>query len=73
LVVEQWIKDTRDGIFQPIGTQVVQIWSDLNADADLKLSVLSLTGGVRQARKVGIALSADGTPGGRRSKQCRHS
>jgi hypothetical protein len=60
--VEQWIKDTRDGIFGPIGTQVVQIWSDLNADADLKLTGLSLTGGVRQARKVDVTLSADGTP-----------
>ncbi|MGC9671428.1 hypothetical protein ACNTMW_33395 [Planosporangium sp. 12N6] len=59
--VDGWIKTTRTDVFEPIGDQVTEIWAALNSDADLELNGISLAGGVRQAGKVNIDLSASGT------------
>jgi hypothetical protein len=60
--VERWIKEARDVVFHPIRDEVVRIWQDLNADSDLTLTNVGLTGGVRQAQKVIYQLAVDGTP-----------
>ena len=60
--VEMWIKSTRAGVFEPIKTQVIEIWQRLTSDSDLRLSDVTLGGGVRQAHKVNIDLSVGGTP-----------
>jgi hypothetical protein len=57
--VDGWIRSTREEIFAPIGEEVINLWSLLNPDADLKLTGIALAGGTQQQRKVALNL-ADG-------------
>jgi hypothetical protein len=57
--VDQWIRTARQDIFTPIGKEVMELWSVLNPDADLKLTGIALTGGTKIRRSVALDL-ADG-------------
>lgn len=56
-VVEQWTRDTRSALFDPISARVVEYWAELNNDSDLQVTQVKLSGGIRQARKVAISLA----------------
>jgi hypothetical protein len=56
--VDQWLRATREEIFEPIGEQVRQIWSVLNSDTDLRLTKIGLTGGTQRQRKVQLDLAS---------------
>ncbi|MET8152840.1 hypothetical protein ACIBSW_21925 [Actinoplanes sp. NPDC049668] len=57
--VDGWIRTAREDIFAPIGNEVMELWSILNPDADLKLTGIALTGGTKLRRSVALNL-ADG-------------
>jgi hypothetical protein len=57
--VDGWIRTAREDIFAPIGKEVMELWSILNPDADLKLTGIALTGGTKLRRSVALNL-ADG-------------
>ncbi|MET7948467.1 hypothetical protein [Micromonospora sp. NPDC005324] len=57
--VDRWIRTARENIFAPIGKEVMELWSVLNPDADLKLTGIALTGGTKLRRSVSLDL-ADG-------------
>ncbi|MEU8337805.1 hypothetical protein [Micromonospora tulbaghiae] len=57
--VDRWIRTAREDIFAPIGKEVMELWSVLNPDADLKLTGIALTGGTKLRRSVALDL-ADG-------------
>lgn len=60
--VTVWIKRTRDDIFEPIGKQVIEMFSSLTCDSDVEMIEITLGGGARQAQRVRIGLLAQGTP-----------
>jgi hypothetical protein len=55
--VEQWIKDTREALFEPISAKVRDLWSALSSDGDLTITDVNMGGGVRQAGKINIGLA----------------
>ncbi|MEV4715025.1 hypothetical protein [Micromonospora sp. NPDC049374] len=57
--VDRWIRTARADIFTPIAKEVMELWSVLNPDADLKLTGIALTGGTKMRRSVALDL-ADG-------------
>ncbi|RZU77135.1 hypothetical protein EV384_5849 [Micromonospora kangleipakensis] len=57
--VDGWLRTAREDIFEPIGEEVIELWSILNSDADLKLTEIALTGGTQRRRGVTLGL-ADG-------------